>query len=276
MLAVPLAASADSSQDAASVVAPVAAPVVNQQIPPPQAADNSSTTIHTIASKLTPIDMYRQADNVVKSIMLLLLGCSLLSWSVWIGKFLALSKLRRCLHASLTQLSQERTLQNAPSQCESITMQMLKIASQELVNVRTEGYLIADTLKERVGAKIWRIETRAAKQLGSGAGVLASVAAVAPFVGLLGTVWGIINSFTSIAQMQTTSLAVVAPGIAEALMATAMGLFAAIPAVILYNGLSRMISNCRMLIGDVSTSVMCQLSREIDYLQPESPMSMAA
>jgi biopolymer transport protein ExbB len=110
-----------------------------------------------------------------------------------------------------------------------------------------------------------------------GTGVLATIGATAPFVGLFGTVWGIMNSFIGISKAQTTNLAVVAPGIAEALLATAIGLVAAIPAVVLYNMLARYTARCRALIGDVAASVMRLLSRDLERRDmPVSSLRRAA
>jgi biopolymer transport protein ExbB len=97
-----------------------------------------------------------------------------------------------------------------------------------------------------------------------GTGALATIGATAPFVGLFGTVWGIMNSFIGISKAHTTNLAVVAPGIAEALLATALGLFAAIPAVVIYNMFSRAIAAYRALYGDCTAEVLRLLSRDLD------------
>ena len=94
--------------------------------------------------------------------------------------------------------------------------------------------------------------------------ILATIGAISPFVGLFGTVWGIMNSFIGIAQTQTTNLAVVAPGIAEALLATAIGLFAAIPAVVIYNIFARMIGSYKASLGDVAAQVLLLQSRDLD------------
>mgnify|MGYP002716936184 CR=1 FL=1 len=105
---------------------------------------------------------------------------------------------------------------------------------------------------------------RTHERLAAGTGVLATIGSTAPFVGLFGTVWGIMNSFIGISEAQTTNLAVVAPGIAEALLATAIGLVAAIPAVVIYNHLTRSIAGYRALLGDASVMVMLLVSREGD------------
>src|SRR5438128_10150351 len=99
-------------------------------------------------------------------------------------------------------------------------------------------------------------------------GILATIGAIAPFVGLFGTVWGIMNSFIGISKSQTTNLAVAAPGIAEALLATAFGLAAAIPAVVIYNMFSRQIPGYRALLADASAEVLNLASRDLDRRAP--------
>jgi biopolymer transport protein ExbB len=119
-------------------------------------------------------------------------------------------------------------------------------------------------IKERIATRLQRLETAATRNMHRGTGLLATIGATAPFVGLFGTVWGIMNSFIGISKAQTTNLAVVAPGIAEALLATAMGLFAAIPAVIIYNFFARWIGSYRAQVGDASADVLRLVSRDLD------------
>ena len=119
-------------------------------------------------------------------------------------------------------------------------------------------------IKERIATRLARLEVAAGREMNRGTGVLATIGATAPFVGLFGTVWGIMNSFIGISKAQTTNLAVVAPGIAEALLATAIGLFAAIPAVIIYNQFTRSIARYRALVGDASAEVLRLVSRDLD------------
>jgi biopolymer transport protein ExbB len=121
-----------------------------------------------------------------------------------------------------------------------------------------------DGIKERVGSRLERIEAAAARAMSRGTGILATIGATAPFVGLFGTIWGIMNSFIGISKAQTTNLAVVAPGIAEALLATALGLVAAIPAVVIYNLFARQTAGCRALVGDAAASVLRLVSRDLD------------
>jgi biopolymer transport protein ExbB len=120
-------------------------------------------------------------------------------------------------------------------------------------------------VKERIVSRLARIEAQAGRRLTKGTGLLATTGATAPFVGLFGTVWGIMNSFIGISQAQTTNLAVVAPGIAEALLATAIGLVAAIPAVVIYNVFARAITGYRHLLADAAAGVERLISRDFDF-----------
>lgn len=138
--------------------------------------------------------------------------------------------------------------------------------------VRHEADLMPPTLttdlraaaRERVELRLERIEAGAVRRLRSGSGLLASIGAVGPFVGLFGTVFGIMNSFVAIAATKTTSLSVVAPGIAEALLATGIGLVAAIPAVLLYNALLRRVAAFRHALADARADLLLRFSRELD------------
>ena len=119
-------------------------------------------------------------------------------------------------------------------------------------------------IKERLASRLERIEANRGRQMIRGTGLLATIGATSPFVGLFGTVWGIMNSFIGISKSQTTNLAVVAPGIAEALLATAFGLAAAIPAVVIYNLFSRQIAAYRAVLADASAEVLRLVSRDIE------------
>jgi biopolymer transport protein ExbB len=139
----------------------------------------------------------------------------------------------------------------------------------------------AEGIKERVASRLNRLEAGYARRITRGTGMLATIGATAPFVGLFGTVWGIMNSFIGISKSQTTNLAVVAPGIAEALLATAVGLAAAIPAVVIYNVFARQIASYRALLGDASAEVMRLVSRDLDrpasaVLPARRPSKMSA
>ena len=133
-----------------------------------------------------------------------------------------------------------------------------------------------DGSRERVGTRLQQAVAQAGRAMNSGTGVLATIGATAPFVGLFGTVWGIMNSFIGISKSQTTNLAIVAPGIAEALLATAIGLVAAIPAVIIYNNFSRSISGYKALLADAASEVMRHVSRDLDRGWKIEPLRAAA
>jgi biopolymer transport protein ExbB len=119
-------------------------------------------------------------------------------------------------------------------------------------------------IKERIASRLERIEASFGRRILRGTGVLATIGATAPFVGLFGTVWGIMNSFIGISKSHTTNLAVVAPGIAEALLATAFGLAAAIPAVVIYNMFARSIAGYRATLGDAAAEVLRLVSRDLE------------
>jgi biopolymer transport protein ExbB len=155
--------------------------------------------------------------------------------------------------------------QMATGRSRNVLSALLAVAIQEL---RRSGDLSKEEgIKERVAStfsELVRAEARAARQ---GMGLLATIGATSPFVGLFGTVWGIMNSFIGISKSQTTNLAVVAPGIAEALLATACGLAAAIPAVIIYNHFARATRGYLDLVGRASGIVRRLLSRDLDRAQ---------
>jgi biopolymer transport protein ExbB len=184
---------------------------------------------------------------------------------VWLAKLVELWLGRRALRAGLTEIRERRSLQDAEASLGNrrrLTLAFLYTARSELA--LADNVVQPAGLKERVATRLAEIESAAARAMRGGMGLMASVGATAPFVGLFGTVWGIMNSFIGISKAQTTNLAIVAPGIAEALLATAMGLVAAIPAVILYNQLSRSIAGYRALLRENAAEVERILSRELD------------
>ena len=137
------------------------------------------------------------------------------------------------------------------------------------------GSSSAEGIKERVASRLERMEAACARRIARGIGVLATIGATAPFVGLFGTVWGIMDSFIGISQARTTNLAVVAPGIAEALLATALGLVAAIPAVVIYNAFARMVAGYRAQLGDASAEVFRLVSRDLERTAAATPGATA-
>jgi len=218
----------------------------------------------TLPPDLSPWGMFLQADIVVKAVIVGLFFASLVTWTIWLAKGIELVAAKRREGAATNAIRSAKTLQDAAS-AKNVTDSVvgnLVAAAQEEVD-RSAG-LSADGIKERASIALSRIEIRAGRSMTRGTGLLATIGATAPFVGLFGTVWGIMNSFVGIAQTKTTNLAVVAPGIAEALLATAIGLFAAIPAVIIYNVFARAIAGYRAQLADASAEILQHLSRDLE------------
>lgn len=217
--------------------------------------------------------MYQHADIVVKAVMIGLLLASVVTWAIFFSKSVELSAARRRLKREQQQLANVRSLEEAAQVCEgfqsySLSTLLIKEAENELE--LSAGSDDNNGIKERTGFRLERRVAAFSRHAGRGNGFLATIGAIAPFVGLFGTVWGIMNSFIGIAQTQTTNLAVVAPGIAEALLATAIGLVAAIPAVVIYNVFARTIGSYKASLGDVAAQVLLLQSRDLDLAASES------
>lgn len=257
---------------------PAAAPVAAE--PAPVVVENK------LAHDLSPEGMFMAADWVVKSVMISLAFASVLTWTVWLAKSLQLFGARARAGRGLKAVVDARQLKDALAVLENrggVVAAMVRAAQHEMSlsdpAIDTVG---GAGVKERVASALARIEARAGRQMSKGTGVLASIGSTAPFVGLFGTVWGIMNSFIGIAETQTTNLAVVAPGIAEALLATAVGLVAAIPAVIIYNVFARSVTGYRQLLADAGAGIERLVSRDLDFrksariAQAGQAMSLAA
>ncbi|CAD5106279.1 tonB-system energizer ExbB [Zestomonas carbonaria] len=221
----------------------------------------------TLAHDLSPWGMYQGADIVVKAVMIGLVIASIITWTIWIAKGLELFNSRRRLLVELAGLKKARTLKEA----DEGTARQGCLSHQLVQEALEEVKLSANTrekegIKERVSFRLERLVAASGRHMSKGTGPLATIGSTAPFVGLFGTVWGIMNSFIGIAKSQTTNLAVVAPGIAEALLATALGLVAAIPAVVIYNVFSRSITGYKAQVADCSAQVLLLLSRDLDHL----------
>lgn len=215
---------------------------------------------------MSPLGMFMAADWVVKAVMLSLLFASALVWVIFAAKVMILRWERTTLARRYRELDKLGALEAAESRFSirsGVIGQMVRAAQRERA-CSGNGIDMKAGIKERVGSEISRLEAGAARRMSLGAGVLAIVGSTAPFVGLFGTVWGIMNSFISISESNTTNLAIVAPGIAEALLATAIGLVAAIPAVIFYNVLVRGIGGYKVMLSDAGALVERMLSRDLD------------
>jgi biopolymer transport protein ExbB len=238
------------------------------------------------AHDLSPEGMFMAADWVVKSVMISLALASVLTWTVWLAKSLQLFGARSRAKRGLKAVMNARQLRDALQALENrggVVATMVRAAQHEVsLSDPAIDQAGGDGVKERVSSALSRIEVQAGRRMSNGTGVLASIGSTAPFVGLFGTVWGIMNSFIGIAETQTTNLAVVAPGIAEALLATAIGLVAAIPAVIIYNVFARSVTGYRQLLADAGAGIERLVSRDLDFrksariAQATKAMAMAA
>jgi biopolymer transport protein ExbB len=232
-------------------------------------ATNSPALEPDIALKLprdlSPWGMFMAADIVVKAVMVGLAFASVLTWTIWFAKALELMFARRRLHAAIDRLAHAKSWSEANVRTKGRDVgiaAMLRATDTEL-RMSADAHS-ATGIKERIASRLERLEAAAGRQMIRGTGILATIGATAPFVGLFGTVWGIMNSFIGISKSHTTNLAVVAPGIAEALLATALGLVAAIPAVVMYNMFSRWIAGYRALHADAAAEILRIVSRDLD------------
>jgi biopolymer transport protein ExbB len=223
-----------------------------------------SGTATLLPRDLSPWGMFLNADILVKFVMLGLAFASLVTWTVALAKGLELFTAKRRLRTAISVLAAAPSLAEASRHLDERQRGSALVRAAML-----ELRLSADTsdkegVKERVASRLERIEAAVGRSMIRGTGFLATIGATAPFVGLFGTVWGIMNSFIGISRSHTTNLAVVAPGIAEALLATALGLAAAVPAVVIYNMFSRAIASYRALFGDGAAEVLRLVSRDLD------------
>jgi len=277
-----------AAPSAAQAPAPAAAV---SAAPAPAASDAPAAPVEGVAARalksttvalreLSPWSMFLSADVLVKAVMIGLAFASLVTWTIFIAKMIELSWVRRRLVKALRKIGDARSLSEAQfalGSKDSILSSLLAAAMRE---ARLSAGISSDAgIKERAASSFGEIVRAEARRVRLGMGLLASIGATSPFVGLFGTVWGIMNSFIGISKSQTTNLAVVAPGIAEALLATACGLVAAIPAVIIYNHFSRVTKGYLELVSRASGAAGRLLSRDLDRTHVSSvgaPRSRAA
>jgi biopolymer transport protein ExbB len=213
---------------------------------------------------LSIVGMFLGADIVVQAIIVGLLFASVLTWTVWLAKTIEIRAARRRVAHGLSVLARAPSLDKALAEIEGSGPVATIVRAAESELRLSPDAADADGIKERIVSHFARIELAAGRHMTRGTAVLATIGATAPFVGLFGTVWGIMNSFIGISKAQTTNLAVVAPGIAEALLATAIGLVAAIPAVVIYNAFARSIATYRASVGDAAAAALRLVSRDLD------------
>jgi biopolymer transport protein ExbB len=259
------------STPAAATAVPQAQPqaiTAGTETPPAAAPEQAARSLKAAMPglhELSPWSMFLSADIVVKGVIIGLVFASLVTWTVLIAKTIELSALKGRLRKALRKVAEARSLADAQLSLgakDSVLSSLLNAAMRE---ARMSAGISSDSgIKERAASSFAEITRAEARRIRIGMGLLATIGATAPFVGLFGTVWGIMNSFIGISKSQTTNLAVVAPGIAEALLATAVGLAAAIPAVIIYNHFSRVTKAYLELVSRSSGAAARLLSRDLD------------
>ena len=227
----------------------------------------NSLATTTDAAMMSPIALFLNADLVVKGVIVALLLASIWSWAIIIGQWLSLGKTARDSEAferdfvaadDVEAFARSHQASKVPS------AQIFQAGFAEWRASTKTSPIDKDATRSRLSMVLSSTIASEIDRLSDRLNVLATVGAVAPFVGLFGTVWGIMRSFSGIAAAQNTSLAVVAPGIAEALFATALGLFAAIPAVIAYNRFGHRLNRIEARLGRFADGFHTTLSRELD------------
>jgi biopolymer transport protein ExbB len=273
-VASPAAAPAPSSTVQAAPVSP-STPAPASTDPTAAPADSGSRSLKSTAvalRELSPWSMFLAADVLVKAVMIGLAFASLVTWTIFIAKMIELSVVQRKLRAALAKISDARSLSEAQFALGAKGSVLSTLLAAAMREARLSAGISSDSgIKERAASSFAEIVRAEARRIRLGMGLLATIGATSPFVGLFGTVWGIMNSFIGISKSQTTNLAVVAPGIAEALLATAFGLVAAIPAVIIYNHFSRVTKGYLELVGRSQGAAGRLLSRDLDRTHISSP-----
>jgi biopolymer transport protein ExbB len=288
-------AAPSSAQKAAPAAPPVvqqtpvqaqpAPPAPIQAAPPAQApaaaasAENTSQSRSTtfVMRELSPWSMFMSADVIVKAVMIGLAFASLMTWTIFIAKMVELSVVQRKLRWALAKIGDARSLAEAQFALGAKEGVLPSLLAASMREARQSAGISSDAgIKERAASSCAEIVRAEGRRIRLGMGLLATIGATSPFVGLFGTVWGIMNSFIGISKSQTTNLAVVAPGIAEALLATAIGLVAAIPAVIIYNHFARVTKGYIELVNRASGSAARLLSRDLDRTHVGGSHSRAA
>jgi biopolymer transport protein ExbB len=268
----PAAPAAASDAAAASSAAAAPAPAASGEVA--NGGAQAAPTEIKNAGRLTPIQMFLDAEPVVKVVMIGLLLCSIFSWTLLVTKLLEFRSLNKTSDSFLEAFRGARSVSDMARIATSEEFEgnpmadMAAAASQEVELSRQAGLHVGgehrDSTIIRAQSAVAAVQAGLAKRLSAGMTFLASVGSSAPFIGLFGTVYGIMNSFIGIANTNTTNLAVVAPGIAEALLATGIGLFAAIPSVIFYNFFQTRISGYGTRSEGFVAELMNAISRQLD------------
>ncbi len=223
--------------------------------------------IATQAASLSPLALFLQADIVVKIVMLGLLGASIWTWSIIVSHWARMRATMRDTEAFERDFWKAENTDAFHKQHKDNPLPPARVFQAAMFEWRrSTGRTPIDRegTRARLASAMGTAIAAEIDRLGDRLNILATIGSVAPFVGLFGTVWGIMRSFTAIADQQNTSLAVVAPGIAEALFATAIGLFAAIPAVIAYNRFGHGLNRLEARLTRFADTFHATLSRELE------------
>ena len=218
-------------------------------------------------TRLDPLQLFLDADIVVQVVIVGLVLASIWVWTIIVAFSLRMGRVRRRsegFELDFWDAEQPEALVGGNKRQDNPSVRVAAAGLAELRDSTKDGLRNREGAKQRIALAMEGQVAAEADALAERLNFLATTGSVAPFVGLFGTVWGIMNSFFQIGTQQSSSLAVVAPGIAEALLATALGLFAAIPAVVIYNVFSRSIGGYRALLADGSALVMRLLSRDCE------------
>ncbi|MEO6839905.1 MAG: tonB-system energizer ExbB [Bradyrhizobium sp.] len=245
---------------------PAAAPAASDaSAPSAEGAGKALKSTPVAMKELSPWLMFQNADIIVQGVMIGLAFASLVTWTVLIAKLIELSVAQGKLRGALRKIGEARSLAEAQFALGAKDNLLSRLLAAAMGEARASAGISSDDgIKERANSSFAEIVRAEGRRIRIGMGLLATIGATSPFVGLFGTVWGIMNSFIGISKSQTTNLAVVAPGIAEALLATAIGLVAAIPAVIIYNHFARVTKGYMELVSRASGAAARLLSRDLD------------
>ncbi|WP_174273159.1 protein TolQ [Sphingomonas bacterium] len=228
---------------------------------------NDLVVTSSVAGTLSPLALFLHADLVVKIVMAGLLLASLWTWTIILGRGLSLARLQKRNAAFERDFAKAEDVDRFHREHASSDLPSARVfvAGVQEWRLSTGGKRVdRDAARARLATLMGSTSAAEIDRLSSGLNVLATIGSVCPFVGLFGTVWGIMRSFSDIAASQNTSFGAVAPGIAEALFATALGLFAAIPAVIAYNRMTHRLDRIEAGVNRFADGFHATLSRELD------------
>ena len=223
--------------------------------------------VNTEAATLSPLGLFIQADWVVKAVMIGLLAASVWTWAIIVSFWRRLGGVKKSIvkfEDDFNRADDVDAFHRMHSNSDLVIARVFTAGVSEWRRSTTTKPIDRDGVRDRLATTMGSAVANEVDNLSDRLNVLATVGSVAPFVGLFGTVWGIMRSFTAIAAEQNSSLAVVAPGLAEALFATAIGLFAAIPAVIAYNRFGHSINRIESRLNRFADGFHSTLSRQLD------------